>query len=284
VLEGFDGCEGLKGREFMIRVYVLTMAAVIAGYAASGDLGPAGAKADRVWFAILAVSPIQPGGKIAIDFQFDAPAELRGTRAPETRLQVRDGEKLQVVLERPLHFFREWTIPGGGVGTFLLTDAAKEDFARLDEGAYFLAVICDGVRSSNVTELIISREFELANEPVLELVPVEPPPYRELPHLGVRLNCIERTEIYWSLKGIVADEVYRRRPVSMGDARSTYSPGDRAVRILDIDFGLVPRIERGKVHEYTLTFGGFDPLTIVAAPDRPLGEAWDAAMQREGRE
>ncbi len=274
----------------MIRVVLCCVVAGACAFGGFADIGPLPAKADRIWFTILPASPIKSAADFEIRHRYGRP-DLEEDRVfpNEIRLVIRDSRRFRVVQTFPLNLFQGGKLSIGGSDRLGLSKVELQRMDELEDGAYFIAIVGDGERLSNVTELIIDENFDLDAEPILEVVALEPPPYRDLPFLAMRINGtswmgIELMHSSFSHPGITADGVQRQRTVLVGGGlNGTLRPGDRWLRILEIDGALWPRIERGRTHEYSVQARRLEPVTIVASPDRPHGDAWDAAMYRESK-
>jgi len=66
------------------------------------------------------------------------------------------------------------------------------DIGPLKDGECLLAWYVGGKRSPNVARFQIDKDHDIRNEPLIELVEIEPGPGQELPFLGIR--ACRRTE------------------------------------------------------------------------------------------
>lgn len=251
---------------------------------ARAELGPVPPEPDRLWFMLCAQSPIANGSDYDQRLRFLTPSEKIGEPMPEFRLEFREGKTQKPVLSFDFAPFRKpRDIAPMSTSFSGIPQAERGRLGSLPEGEYLVAVTQSGTRCSNVARFAIEKGFKTEELPVLEAFALEPPPYRELPFLGLRVagssgfsKPIRNSDACYA--ELTVDGVVRRWTATVwGGVDPELRPGARWVTIVDPAGFLAPPIEPGKDHQLEVRAREYRAGPILFNPGVSDGEAWDAA-------
>ncbi|MCP4645502.1 MAG: hypothetical protein GY851_33975 [bacterium] len=161
----------------------------------------------------------------------------------------------------------------------------RERLSFLPEDEYVAAITEAGKRCSNVSGFAVQRDAKTEDRGVLEIVALEPPPYREVPLLGMRVTgsstlqeTFDATAAHYA--NLTVDGIPRNWTVRVwGGLAPELGVGDRWVMVVDPGGFLLPSIEPGKPHRLKAQVGEYLAEPIDFNPGSPHGEAWDEATR-----
>lgn len=265
-----------------VAFFVLTVAS------ARSELGPQSPKPDRLWFALCTQSPIADGKEYDHGFTILIPGERAGSPVPETKLEIRRAADQKPVMSVAFEPFGNITTLPTGISTSSdgLSRDSRRELSALPEGDYVSAITEAGTRCSNVSSFIIQRGVKVEDRPVLEAIVLEPPPYRKLPFLALRVTGSNELEEAFHADAahyaeLIVDDIPRTHTITVwGGLNPELSAGMQWVRVIDPGGYLRPPIEPGERHKLEARVGKYSSGPIDFNPGQPAGEAWDTKTPR----
>lgn len=188
----------------------------------------------------------------------------------------------------------------GWSGSGHISQRVRRDIGALPEGDYLVALYLDGERCSNVGRFTIDSDFDPADAPVLEIVAIEPGPYR----IRKRRGPVGKTEDFSSTEPhrplglrvvppadegveIVLPDVFFPELVVDGEVRRVLSityvgpsgplnPNQRVETIVDLN-NYAPAISESGEHEIRVRYLDYTSASITYPPQFEFAASWDAA-------
>ncbi len=160
-----------------------------------------------------------------------------------------------------------------------------EPLRELGDGDYLAAYVTEQGRVSNIAPFKVDSKLDLQSLPAIELVNVEPPPYYDLPLLGIGINGapgvnIENVHYSTFCQGpIMVDGVKQSLTCIVGAGLDpVWTQGTRWLVLRDLSGFYSPVITPGVSHEIALLLPSFTTKPASLSPLRPLGDAWDKTV------
>ena len=267
-------------------IMVILVASISIFVPAFAEVGPQPPKPDRLWVGLVAQSPIKDIAEYEHRWCLYVPSDLEGTNPPDIKLEFRraaDQARVATINYTPFHGHDK-------VMQFWTSDQQpdKELMAALDklgDGDYVAAYVTEHGRISNVAPFRVDSTVNATSLQAVELINVEPPPYYDLPLLGIRINGAPDVDFQgltygaFSQSNIILDGKRRSLTCSVGGGIVSYwTPGTRWVELRDLSGFFDPIIKPGVSHEIALVIPSFTTNPIVLSLLRPLGDAWDKTV------
>lgn len=256
-----------------------------AALSAHAELGPQPAPADQLWFSLVVQSPIRHISDYTQRWENYVARDLYGTTTPEIALELRRASDYALVGSvdyNPLH----------GHDTVCEVSTSEQPnpklFAALgtvEDGNYVAAFVSKQKRISNVAPFQIDSVLNVANLSPIELIAVEPPPFYDLPLLGLRVYAESRINLanihfstFYHCPLLVDGNEQSLTVLVWGGMDPQLKPGDRWLILRNISGFYRPIIKPGVEHKVALVLPAFTTEPALLSPLRPLGNAWDTAV------
>lgn len=259
----------------MMHCLVLACAVTLFTSAAWTELDPPYPEPAQLWFTLMPQSPIQDFSQYEHAVRTFIPEAIVGQPVEPSTLEVTRESDHQTVASIPYTPIGSTTYPIGCSSSPFRFYKIPPALKALPDGSYSVAILVGGRRCSNAAKFVLERAADLNTLPVLELVPLDPPPFYRLPMLGVRVNG-SKTFAGESLKysdvayaALIVDGVERRPQwLVWAGPDPLLKTGARWEIILDISGNYSPPIDPGKPHRVELRVDHYaaNPVDIPAHP------------------
>lgn len=259
----------------MINSLVFVCAAALSSSVAWTELGPPYPEPTQLWFTLLPQGPIQDLSQYEHAVRIFIPKAIVGQPVEPSTLEVTRESDQQTVASIPYTPIGSATYPIGCSSSPFKLSKIPPALKALPGGTYSVAIMVGGRRCSNAAKFVLDRAADLTALPVLELVPLDPPPSYRLPMLGVRVNgsktftgeSIKYSDVAYA--ALIVDGVERRPQMMVwAGPDPLLKTGARWEIILDINGNYAPPIEPGKPHRIELRVNRYTakPIDLSAHP------------------